>query len=163
MRSYWLRGKVRRENIWFEVLMYRPGAVRSMCHDREPKTFLSGWPYSVNKCCTVSFSLLAGSTRGLMRHDDESHSCTPNYKNCQHSNLSFRSRRHRPISPGTHKRAIWNRTFRDGHERCQRDYHITRETNTSRPSRTREQSLFKMAVFSSVTRCWWLSWMHCVV
>ena len=116
---------------------------------------------------TLSYTALIRSlikcARGRMRHDDESHSCTPNYKNCQHYNLSFRSRRHRPISPCTHKRAIWNRTFRDGHERCKRDYHITRETNTSRPSRTREQSLFKMAVFSSVTRCWWFSRMHCVV
>ena len=63
MRSYWLRGMTRRENIWLEVLMYRPGAVRSMCHDGEPKILLSGWPYSVNKCCTVSFFLLAASTR----------------------------------------------------------------------------------------------------
>lgn len=142
MCIYWLRGKARRENIWLEVLMYRPGAARSMCHDREPKIFLSGWPYSVNKCCTeyffffwlvaresvrlftapptLSYTALVRSlikcARGRMRHDDESHWCTPNYKNCQHCNLSFRSRRHRPISPCTHKRAIWNRTFRDGHE-----------------------------------------------
>ena len=116
---------------------------------------------------SLSFTALIRSlikcARGRMHHDGESHWCTPNYKNYQHCNLSFRSRRHRPISPCTHKRAIWNRTFRDGHERCQRDYHITRETNTSRPSRTREQSLFEMAVFSSVTRCWRFSWMRCIV
>ena len=67
--------------------------------------------------------------------------------------LDFRSWRYWTISPCTYKRAIWYKKFRERLKRRQRHHHFTRETGTSQSSSASEQSLYKMALFSSVTRC----------
>ena len=40
--TYWLSRRAGRENIWPEVMAYRPSAARSVRHDRGPNIFPSG-------------------------------------------------------------------------------------------------------------------------